>query len=76
MNKKAILFLAAILIFAFAARESSAQPNTAIVSISVVTENRVATEAQQNAAQTSAVINALKRDLSAEAEFETNATPK
>ena len=40
----------------------TAQPDTAIVSVSVVTQNRSAVEAQQqNAAQTTAVINALKR---------------
>jgi len=43
----------------------TAQPDTAIVSVSVVTQNRSAVEAQQqNAAQTTAVINALKRAAS------------
>ncbi len=51
----------------------TAQPDTAIVSISVVTQNRSAIEAQQqNAAQTTAVLNALKRAAGADAEIKTS----
>jgi uncharacterized protein len=51
----------------------TAQPDTGIISISVVTQNRSATEAQQqNAAQTTAVINALKRAAGAGAEIKTS----
>ena len=51
----------------------TAQPDTAIVSISVVTQNRSALEAQQqNAAQTTAVINALKRSAGSGAEIKTS----
>lgn len=50
-----------------------AQPDTAIVSVSVVTQNRDATEAgQQNASQTNAVINALKRVAGNNAEIKTS----
>lgn len=49
-----------------------AEPDTAIVSISVVTQNRNAVEAQQqNASQTTAVINALKRAAGSGAEIKT-----
>jgi uncharacterized protein YggE len=51
----------------------TAQPDTAIVSASVVTQNRRAVEAQQqNAAQTTAVINALKRAAGSGAEIKTS----
>jgi len=51
----------------------TAQPDTAIVSVSVVTQNRSAVEAQQqNAAQTTAVINALKRAAGGGAEIKTS----
>lgn len=51
----------------------TAQPDTAIVSISVVTQNSNATEAQQqNANQTTAVINALKRTAGSSAEIKTS----
>ncbi len=50
-----------------------AEPDTAIVSISVVTQNRNAVEAQQqNARQTTAVINALKRAAGSRAEIKTS----
>lgn len=50
-----------------------AEPDTAIVSISVVTQNRNAVEAQQqNASQTTAVINALKRAAGSGAEIKTS----
>lgn len=49
------------------------QPDTAIVSVSVVTQNRDALEAQQqNANQTNAVINALKRVAGSNAEIKTS----
>ena len=51
----------------------TAQPDTAIISISVVTQNRNASEAQQqNASQTTAVLNALKRAAGAGAEIKTS----
>ena len=51
----------------------SAQPDTAIVSVSVVTQNRSAIEAQQqNASRTTAVIDALKRTAGADAEIKTS----
>ena len=51
----------------------TAQPDTAIVSISVVTQNKNATEAQQqNAARTTAVINALKSAAVSGAEIKTS----
>jgi uncharacterized protein YggE len=51
----------------------SAQPDTAVVSISVVTQNRSAVEAQQeNAARTTAVINALKRAAGSKTEIKTS----
>ncbi len=51
----------------------SAQPDTAVVSISVVTQNKNASEAQkQNAAQTAAVISALKRAAGSNAEIKTS----
>jgi uncharacterized protein YggE len=51
----------------------TAQPDTAIISISVVTQNRNATEAQQqNASQTTAVLNALKSAAGAGAEIKTS----
>ncbi|MCA1625280.1 MAG: SIMPL domain-containing protein [Acidobacteria bacterium] len=50
-----------------------AQPDTAAVSVSVVTQNKNATEAQQqNAARTTAVLNALKRVAGAAAEVKTS----
>ncbi len=50
-----------------------AEPDTAIVSVSVVTQNRNAVEAQQqNASQTTAVINALKRAAGSGAEIKTS----
>lgn len=50
-----------------------AQPDTAIISVSVVTQNKNAVEAQQlNATQTSAVINALKSAAGANAEVKTS----
>ena len=52
-----------------------AEPDTAIVSISVVTQNRNAVAAQQqNAVQTTAVINALKRAAGSGAESKRAAT--
>ncbi len=51
----------------------SAKPDTAIVSISVVTQNRSAIEAQQqNANQTTTVINALKQAAGNGAEIKTS----
>ncbi|MGI8812792.1 MAG: SIMPL domain-containing protein [Pyrinomonadaceae bacterium] len=51
----------------------TAQPDTAIISVSVVTQNRLALEAQQqNASQTTAVINALKRAAGSGAEIKTS----
>lgn len=51
----------------------TAKPDTATVSISVVTQNKNATEAQQqNANQTTAVINALKSAAGSGAEIETS----
>jgi len=50
-----------------------AEPDTAVVSISVVTQNRNAVEAQQqNAIQTTAVISALKRAAGSGAEIKTS----
>lgn len=50
-----------------------AKPDTATISISVVTQNKNATEAQQqNAAQTTAVLNALKTAAGSGAEIETS----
>ncbi len=51
----------------------TAKPDTATVLISVVTQNKNATEAQQqNAGQTTAVINALKSAAGSGAEIETS----
>ncbi|MBA3632897.1 MAG: SIMPL domain-containing protein [Acidobacteria bacterium] len=51
----------------------TAQPDTAIISISVITQNRNATEAQQqNAAQTTAVLNAVKKVAGSAAEIKTS----
>ncbi len=51
----------------------TAQPDTAIVSVSVVTQNASANEAQQqNAARTTAVINALKNAAGNGAEIKTS----
>ncbi len=51
----------------------TAKPDTATISISVVTQNKNASEAQQqNAAQTTAVINALKTAAGGGAEIETS----
>ncbi|HXG85992.1 MAG TPA: SIMPL domain-containing protein [Pyrinomonadaceae bacterium] len=51
----------------------TAQPDTATVSVSVVTQNKNATEAQrQNAALTTAVLNALKRAVGNAAEIKTS----
>jgi len=51
----------------------NAQPDTAVVSISVVTQNRSAIEAQQqNANQTTTVINALKQAAGNGAEIKTS----
>ena len=50
-----------------------AQPDTAIVTVSVVTQNRRAIDAQQeNAAKTDAVIKALKAAVGANAEIKTS----
>ncbi len=50
-----------------------AQPDTAIVTVSVVTQNRRAIDAQQeNAAKTDAVIKALKASAGANAEIKTS----
>lgn len=52
---------------------ATAKPDTAIVSISVVTQNKNASEAQQqNAAQTTRVVNALKTAAGSGAEIETS----
>lgn len=49
------------------------QPDTTIISVSVVTQNRNAVEAQQqNAAQTQTVIGALKRAAGSNAEIKTS----
>lgn len=52
---------------------AKAQPDTAIVSISVVAQNKNASEAEpQNAIQTTAAINALKSAAGSGAEIETS----
>ncbi|MDQ6785860.1 MAG: SIMPL domain-containing protein [Acidobacteriota bacterium] len=51
----------------------TAQPDTATISVSVVTQNKNASEAQQqNAAQTNAVLDALKRAAGGGAEIKTS----